>query len=672
MNSFIMIFIHKCELIHKHIKRRNPVLHYHHLFSTGNIGRVVLKNRVVMPGMSTNLAGPNGEITDHQIRYYEERAKGGVGLIITEFTCIDYEYGKGAVNQLRIDKDSFVPGFYRLANAVHKYGTKIFVQLHHAGRESNSALTEGKQIIAPSPVTCKAIGEEPRELTTQEVKDLISKFIQSAYRCKLAGIDGVELHGAHGYLINQFLSPNTNLRTDEYGGSFDNRMRFLEEIVIGIKKQCGEDYPVTVRLSVDEFDEGGTDVSLSKKISRYLESIGVDGLHASAGNYNSMDKVIESPLFEQGWRVYLAEEIKKEVHIPVIAVGAIREPKFVESILADGKADFVAIGRGHIAEPEWVRKVSEGREKEIRMCISCLHCSYSKGHLSCSINARVGRELEFLDFKKIEEKRHIVIVGGGPGGMEAARVLTEKGYHVTIFEKTNKLGGQLNLVTDPVYKKKMKWYVDYLTNEMERLHVDVRLDTEATVEKIQASQPFAVLLVTGSTPFMPSIEGIYSANVSHYEDIRQANKIFSDSKIAVVGSGMICHSTARRLAEAGNHVTFIEVHTKSGNKIGAQTKARLFEKLKSRNVEIITEHKVCKILPNSLEVEDKKSGLKKAIEVDQVVIAMGVQAYNPLEESLRKQCKNVFVIGDAAGYASLADAVRGGFETAYVIESIVN
>lgn len=313
---------------------------YHHLFQQGKIGNITLKNRIVMPGMSTNLASSNGEVTDTQIRYYEERAKGGTGLIITEFTTIDYELGKGAVNQLRIDDDRFITGFHRLANAVHKYGAKIFVQLHHAGRQSDSLLTGGKQIVAPSPVTCEAIGEEPRELTTTEVKDLIQKFIMAAYRCKLAGIDGVELHGAHGYLINQFLNPYTNLRTDEYGGSFENRIRFLEEIVRGIKKVCEEDFPVTVRLSVDEFDEHGLDVDESKKISTYLEKIGVDGLHASAGNYNSIDKVIESPLFEQGWRVYLAEAIKRVVDIPVITVGAIREPQFVESILADGKADF--------------------------------------------------------------------------------------------------------------------------------------------------------------------------------------------------------------------------------------------------------------------------------------------------------------------------------------------
>lgn len=330
---------------------------YDHLFKKGKIGNLVLKNRIVMPPMATNLAGPNGEMTDHLIAYYEERAKGGTGLIIVEFTSIEYELGIGLLNQLRIDGDRYIAGFHRLANVVHKYGAKLFVQLHHAGRQSNSLLTGGRQIVAPSPVTCAVIDEEPRELTTSEVKELVNHFVMGAVRCQAAGIDGVELHAAHGYLINQFLSPNTNLRTDEYGGSFENQMRFLKEIVWGIREKCGSNYPVTVRLSVDEFDEGGMTVELSKEVSRYLENIGVDGLHASAANYNSMDKLIESMLYEQGWRVYLAEALKEVVRIPVIAVGVIREPEFAEKVLAEGKADFIAIGRGHIADPEWAKKM---------------------------------------------------------------------------------------------------------------------------------------------------------------------------------------------------------------------------------------------------------------------------------------------------------------------------
>ncbi len=323
-----------------------------HVFEEGKIGHVSLQNRIVMPGMSTRLASSNGEITDGQIRYYEERAKGGVGLIITEFTTIEYELGRAETNQLRIDDDRFISGFRRLAQSIHKYGTKIFVQLHHAGRQSNSLLTGGKKMVWPIPVTCLAVGEEPRELTTSEVKSLIQKFIDGAYRAKVAGIDGVEVHGAHGYLINQFLSPNTSLRKDEYGGNFENRIRFLEEIIVGIKKRCGDDFPVTVRLSVDEFEDGGLDVPLSQKISRYLEKVGVDAINVSSGNYNTMETIIESPLYEEGWKVYLAEEIKKVVTIPVIAVGNIRDPKYVNTILAEGKADFVAIGRGHIADPE--------------------------------------------------------------------------------------------------------------------------------------------------------------------------------------------------------------------------------------------------------------------------------------------------------------------------------
>lgn len=651
-------------------------MHYQNIFKEGKIGNLTLKNRIVMPPMGTNLAGPEGEVTDQLISYYEERAKGGTGLIIVEFTCIDYEYGKGFVRQLRLDDDRFIPGIHRIADAIHEYGAKVFVQIHHAGRQSSSALINGKQIVAPSNVASAAVGEEPRELTIAEVKGLVNKFIQTAVRCKKAGIDGVEVHGAHGYLINQFLSPQTNLRTDEYGGSFKNRMRFIEEIIGGIQEKCGEDYPVTVRLSVDEFVEGGIDLELGKQISRYLEKLGVDGLHISCGTYESMDRIIESPLFEQGWRVYMAEEIKKVVNIPVITVGSIREPQFVEDILSEARADYVAIGRGLIADPEWVNKTMEGREAEIRKCINCLHCIHSamgNSHILCSLNARAGRELEFKELQHLpsNKNRHVVIVGGGPGGMESARILSLRGYHVTLFEKENKLGGQLHLVTDPNYREKMMWHIHYLSDEMKRLNINVRMNTEATVEEITAFNPYAVLLATGGRPKLPQVDGIDLAHVNTYEDVKLQEKVFMNNKVIVVGSGMICHGTNRRLAEAGNDVTFIEIPTKASKRIRSDTRLRLLDKLKQVNVNIVTDHKLERILPDRVIIQDLGSGKQSEIESEYVIVAMGVEAYNPLEEALREQMKNVFVLGDAAGFSSLGEATRDGFEKAYSLESIV-
>lgn len=644
---------------------------YNHLFSKGRIGNLVLKNRVIMPAMGTNLGGPSGEVTDYQIAYYEERAKGGTGLIIVEYTSIDYDYGRSTFNQLRIDEDRFIPGIHRLAVAVQKYGAKLFVQLQHSGRETSTyVLGGGRQIVAPSPVTCAAIGEEPRELTHAEVKETINKFVMGALRCKRAGADGVELHGAHGYLINQFLSPNTNLRSDEYGGSFENRMRFVEEIVVGIKEKCGPDFPVSIRLSVDEFEEGGTTIELSKKIATSLEKIGVDAIHASCGNYNSMDKMVESMMFEQGWRVYLAEAVKEVVDIPVITVGVIREPEFAEKVLAEGKADFIAMGRSHLADPEWAKKALEGRENEIRKCICCLNCTRGGAHVSCSLNVRTGRELEFRELKNIDVKRNVAIVGGGPGGMEAARVLSLKGYDVTIFEKDNKLGGQLNLVTQPTAQEKMNWMIQYHTNEMERLNVDVRLETEASIEKIKALDPYAVFLATGAKPIIPEVDGVTHQIVCDYEDVLLQRKDFTNNKIVVIGSGMVCYSVANQLASRGNDVVLVEVPTETGSKVTPPTRMMLINRLKKANVEIIEEHKVIRILPNSIIIKDNLEQ-KREIMVDHVVFSMGTQSYNPLEEMYSKHFDNVFVIGDAINPGSITNAIKDGFEKSYVLESLV-
>lgn len=389
-----------------------------------------------------------------------------------------------------------------------------------------------------------------------------------------------------------------------------------------------------------------------------------------------METIIESPLLEQGWKVYLSEEIKKEVTIPVITVGAIRQPEFVDKIIAEGRADFVAIGRGLIADPEWVKKTKEGRVEEIRTCINCLHCIHScmaNKHIHCSINARAGRELEFKELKRIpaEEKRHVVVVGGGPGGLEAARTLTLKGYDVTVFEKSQKLGGQLHLVSDPQYLKKMNWHINYLDNEMKRLNVDVRMETEATVEEINALNPYAVFLATGGVPKLPQVEGNTLPHVYTYEDVKLQNLVFENKKITVVGSGMICHGTTRRLAEAGNEVILIEIPTKASKRIGAPTRLRLLDKLRQINVNIITDHQVTNITASTIVIEEKATGKLTEIDSEIIIVAMGVEAYNPLEEKLVEHMDNVFVLGDAAGHASLEAATRDAFEKSYILETIV-
>jgi 2,4-dienoyl-CoA reductase-like NADH-dependent reductase (Old Yellow Enzyme family) len=383
---------------------------YPFLFSEGKIGSVTVKNRIVMPPMGTLLCGSGGEMTDHLTAYYSERAAGGTGLIITEIIAVEYQSGKALVNQLRLDDDRFIAGFSRLTGAVKKYGTKIFAQLHHAGNQAFHSSTDGKQIVAPGNITSKAIGIEPRALSTEEVKDLTGKFILAAVRAQAAGFDGVELHGAHGYLIDQFMSPYSNHRQDEYG---ENRLRFVTEIMEGIKKQCGWDYPLIIRFSADEFIPGGIDIKEGKRIAAALVAAGADALDVSSGTYESMPTVIEPYMYKEGWRSYLAHEIKKGVTIPVIAVGAIKRPQKAEEILRQNEADFIAVGRAHLCDSKWAEKSRLGNDDSIITCIGCMHCIdsiFSMRKIECAVNARTGRELEVPDFKREGAGRVVAVI----------------------------------------------------------------------------------------------------------------------------------------------------------------------------------------------------------------------------------------------------------------------
>lgn len=352
---------------------------YEKLFSKGHIGNLQIKNRIVMPAMGTSLATSTGEASDEIIKYYEERAKGGCGLIITEITRIDNETGIGTPNQLCATDLKHIPRLEKLAKVVHRYDTKIFLQLHHPGRQNHSNLIGGKQITAPSPVMSSSIGEMPRELTTDEVESLVKKFVFGAYIAKAAGIDGVELHAAHGYLLGQFMSPLTNLRKDKYGGNFQNRMRFITEIIMGIKHICGPNFPISVRVDGDEFVPGGFNLDDAIESSKYFEKLGVDALNVSSGTYESVNTIIEPISYPQGWKRHLAEKIKNAVHIPIIACNVIRKPDFAESLIKEGSVDFVATGRQFLADPEWPKK-SHRRKRNGNQTLYLLPLLYTRAN----------------------------------------------------------------------------------------------------------------------------------------------------------------------------------------------------------------------------------------------------------------------------------------------------
>lgn len=640
------------------------------LFSEGSIGSVVLKNRAVMPAIGTSLATSSGEASQELIRYYEERAKGGCGLIITEITKIDEDYGAGLPTQLTATSPKHVPQLERLVKTVHKYGTKLFVQLHHPGRETHSHLIDGKQIVAPSAIMCKSTQEQPRALTTEEVEGLVKKFVKGAKLAQNAGVDGIELHGAHGYLINQFLSPYTNKREDKYGGHFENRMRFITEIILGIKHICGKNFPISVRLSADEFVEGGLKLEDTIKISRYLESIGIDALNISSGIYESGATIVEPTSYPQGWKQHLASGIRSAVNIPVIAVNVVRKPDFAESLLENEVVDFVGLGRAHLADPDWCNKAFAGLDEQIRPCISCLHCieEVSAGRsIKCAVNPKVGRELEFNALNKNGDDKVVAIIGGGPGGMEAARTLALKGYKPVIFEKEPQLGGALRLAGKPPGKEKMTWFVSYQERELRRLNVDIRVSTEPTLQDIKELDPYAVFWAAGAEGIIPPIKGVDQKHISTANEILDEKVRVKDKKVVVIGSGMTGCETAEMLASNGNDVTIVEIQKNIGNGIYPSILFDITQKLNKYQVNIMTEHRITSIGENEVTLSEVNLGNQKHIEADHVVLSIGVKPRTGLLEQLKQEFSNVSVIGDAHKSGRISDAVREGFEKSYIL-----
>ena len=648
------------------------------LSSPCKVGNITIKNRLIMTAMGVGLGEHAGRATDDFIAFYARRAKGGCGLIITEITRVCEGHGIGEYDQLSLSTDDHIESFSRLADAIHEYDSKIFVQLQHPGRETYLALTGTEAVVSSSPIPSVASPQPTRPLTIPEIHELVSQFGDAALRAKKAGIDGVEIHAAHGYLIQQFLSANDNKRTDEYGGSRENRRRFLMEILADIQDKCGRDYPVSVRLSSSEFlDElgirSGITVDETIETAQALEAAGAALLNISAGTYFTGATIVEPTSYEQGWKIPFASEIRKHVSIPVAATGVIREAEYADKLIDDNIIDFAGLGRPWLCDPDFGIKAIAGRGDDIRKCMSCVYCFDTAGetlvtgggHAKCAINPEMGNETVYNDLKKDGNLRKAVVVGGGPGGLEAAIVLAERDFDVTLFEKNDYLGGQLYLASLPPHKQKMRYFIDYAAKKLNDFHVDVRLGTAPDPDEIRSMNPYAVILATGSEPVKPGrIPGIHNDNVYTPVEILRKDVELKDQKVAVIGSGLTGMETAISLQTAGNEVTIVEMLDVCGAGGGQTVIMDERATLASLGVRTMPGHRLVEIRKKSILVADN-ADYEIEIPCDSVVVSLGVKSVNPLKEELLG-LDLVYVIGEASQAGRrIADATHAAFKVAY-------
>lgn len=641
---------------------------YDKLFEKGRIGRISIKNRCVMMPMGTVYADKDGMATDRLIAYYEERARGGIGLIINEYTGVDDIDSIPTIGNLRAARDYNVPALELLTNAVHKYDCKIFAQIHHGGMTSKPALT-GRQSLSPSGIPAANGAPVPKEMTIEEIKTVQQKFIDAAVRCQKAGYDGVELHGAHSYLIAQFLSKYYNKRTDEYSGNAENRIRFTTEIIDGIRKIVRPDFVVGMRMSGDEMVEGHMTLEDGLEIAQLIEKK-LDYINISNGCAQNGDANCDPYSFVPGWKKHIARAYKDALSIPVIATNTIKNPDWAEQLLEEGICDFVGLGRSQFSDPEFVKKAIEGRSDEIVKCIGCMYCRerlMDDMPIECSINPKLGLEFLYSNVVKNGEGKPVVVVGGGPGGMEAAITLAEKGFKVTLIDKNDKLGGTLNVADRAKGKRVITEYVNTMKKLVVKAGVDIVLNTEATPESIKKYCPVGVFIASGAEPVKPPIKGVDGANVHEPEEVL-LNKVKLTGKVAVVGTGLTGLEVLEKLGDEGCELIVVEMLAEVGPGVFPPIRKYIVADIMSHNPITYASHKLLEIKEKSIIIENIATGEIVEVECDSVVVSLGVSPRKGLVESFEKEFDKVVVIGDALKGGRIHNATKDGFTKAYAFE----
>lgn len=709
---------------------------YDHLLSPTRIGTLELRNRIAMAAMGVEIIDGDGHLREPVIAYYEERARGGAGLLITEVAAVAYPIGANSTHQIAMSSDEFLPGLRELTQRVHAHGAKIAVQLVHHGKAARLDVKQGREVWMPSvpewhgamtmanDLTRDEIGmvmgatggarPKYKSVTKQDIATLVDWFADATARARRAGFDAVELHAAHGYILSEFLSPQWNRRDDEYGGSVENRTRLLCEVIRACKERAGADFPVWCRLDAKEFRTPNGIVFEDAKVSaRLAAEAGADAIHVS-GYSDSTSGVAftDAPLVhaEAGFVDYAAE-IKSLVRVPVIAVGRI-EPKLADQLVRDGKADVIAMGRKLLADPELPNKLREGREADVRPCIYCYTCvaqAFFDRSVRCAVNPVTANEaaLAATERTQASERKRVVVVGGGPAGMEAARVAALRGHDVTLFEKSARLGGTLrfaSLVYEP-NERLLRW----LTRQMEELGVDVKLETEATAERVRALAPDALFVAVGPSRANPAIPGIDSDHVFDGDDLRalltgegesqaasklsmlgriavragRAVGVTSDpsklreasraympvgKRVAVLGGGLVGCELAEFMSERGREVVVLEEGRDFAAEMAHPRRWRLLHDLREHGVELVANARVLEIAKGAIRFEVTKRSRDgetttqtREFAADTVVVATGLEGNPALVASFEGLAPVVEAIGDCTGVGYLEGAMHDGF-----------
>ena len=647
---------------------------YEHLLEPISIGGVKIRNRVAICPMCLGYAEKDGSVNDLIVSYFAARARGGTGLIFTGFTFIDDKVSRSGPNQMGAYDDRLIPGLRKLAQTVQKEGAKIFLQIVHGGRQANSALF-GEKRLAPSAVATEGI-PAATEMSEEQIEEVIEAFGQAARRGKEAGFDGVEMHGAHGYLMASFMSDFTNRRNDRWGGDFERRMRFPLAVLARIKEVCGEEYPVGFRFSGDEYlrfmDENLSDVGITvpvgQNIAEAMQEAGVAHLSVSSCVAETAYTAIQPLYWPRGFNLHLARAVREVATVPVIAAGSITDPEMAEEAIANGTTDMVALGRALIADPEWANKMGEGRPEDIRPCIRCCECTANREEqptTQCAVNFEMGRERE--PAPRAEKPRRVLVAGGGPAGMEAALRAAIAGHKVTLCEKGKALGGYLLPGSAPDFKDDIRRLVTYYPAQLTKAGVEVRLECPLAEGLVKEVRPDDIILALGSVPIVPQIPGVQGSNVHQAVDVLNDSELVEGKKVVVIGGGHVGCEVGLFLAQKGKRVTVLEMLPEilADEEIGVN-KTVLLRLLSENEVKTVVNARATEIRDEA--VVTIVDGEERTFSADVVVLSVGLR---PTEEPPLPEVKaKVHRIGDPSTWLGVVSLSNHGKPPASIFEAV--